>query len=268
MHRWPGALKEYWSQKHRTIPSYSPQIKEKVLFETAGDEALTLPAADTNTSEWLASVWKPKTSEKFLTKFFWEWRRSSKLKIILLKTASAVSFLLGESELRLTVQRCDQQPLETNEKALLGNSARSRLHHYKAASVPLFSSSMSGETELQTGLCNKQFKGKVYKNAILKDWEHGQFTLKLCNSCSAQGWQMLPPPLRYGEREIKCVSCFYCVMLLSNLWKISHIKRNLWGECEQAFWNRIIQKKCCRYFKIPWEVYNPHTARREKNHSW
>lgn len=211
---------------------------------------------------------KTRNIGKIPHKVFLEWRRSSKLKIILLNTASAVSFLLGESELRLTVQRCDQQPLETNEKALLGSSARSRLHHYKAASVPLFSSSMSGETELQTGLCNKQFKGKVYKNAILKDWEHGQFTLKLCNSCSAQGWQMLPPPLRYGEREIKCVSCFYCVMLLSNLWKISHIKRNLWGECEQAFWNRIIQKKCCRYFKIPWEVYNPHTARREKNHSW
>lgn len=47
--------------------------------------------------------------------------------------------------------------------------------------------SMSGETELETGLCNEQLKEKVYKNAVLKGWEHGQLTLKLCNSCSAQG---------------------------------------------------------------------------------
>lgn len=135
-----------------------------------------------------------------------------------------------------SVQRCDQQPPEWGEKPSLAPLLQ-------GSKCPSDQFSRSGHTEPRTGLCNKQLKAKVYKNAVLKGWEHGQFTLKLCNSCSAQGWQMLPPLLRDGEREIKCVSCFYCVMLLSNLWKISDIKRNLWGECEQAFWNGIIQKK-------------------------
>lgn len=106
---------------------------------------------------------KTKNIRKIPHKVFLEWRRSSKLKIILLKTASAVSFLLGESELWLTVQRCDQQPLETNEKALLGNSARSRLHHYKAASVPLFSSARLERQSFRQDCAINNLRGRFTK---------------------------------------------------------------------------------------------------------
>lgn len=56
--KWPGALIEYWRQTHRTLPLYPSQKKREksCLSETAGDEALTLPEADTNVSERLTSM--------------------------------------------------------------------------------------------------------------------------------------------------------------------------------------------------------------------
>lgn len=136
MHRWPGAIKEYWSQKHRTTPSYSsPQNtrKKKILFETAGDEVLSLPAADTSTSEW-----KPETPEKNLTKFF-RVEEIIQVKNHPPKYSKCSSCLLAESELELSAEMWPEPP-GINGKALLGNSAREAPLLQGSKSVPLFSS--------------------------------------------------------------------------------------------------------------------------------
>lgn len=86
------------AQDHTFLFLSPKHKKKKILFETAGDEVLSLPAADTSTSEW-----KPETPEKILTKFF-RVEEIIQVKNHPPKYSKCSSCLLAESELEFSAE--------------------------------------------------------------------------------------------------------------------------------------------------------------------
>lgn len=243
------SIKRIPSQKHRTMPSYSPKIQEKKNLVWDCRRWGFNSASSSYKYLWVTvlSV-KTRNTRKISHKVFLGWRRLSRLKIILLKTENAVALCWEKLSCSSQCRDLITAPWNQWESPAWQQSSEQAPLLQGTKSIPLLSSARLERQSLRqdsaiNNLRKRFTKMPFWRTGNTDDSSQSFVTAALPrdDKCSLLHWEM--------EREKSNMSsCFYYIMLLSNLWKISDIKRNLWGECEQAFWNRFIQKKMLKVF--------------------